>query len=335
MNSAGLESPCATRTGGFLTATRLTPNHNSPLTAAMRPLTLLAALALAYVATCPAARSAEIENQKSRSENLRAALVFHASFDTTADADFARGEHRVFTAVDSGKRAFATPGLPAEEFVRLVPAAGRHGGAIEFRGQTKQQVFYRGPENLGYRAGPWAGSISLWLKLDPDRDLAPGYCDPFQFVGQKWSEGSLFVEFTKDHDPRHFRYGIFPVTKFWNPHNKKLEEMTDAERPMVFVRHPVFSRDRWTHVLITFANLNSGQPDARGTLYLDGEGLGTAAGWNHTFNWDAAQSALTLGLNYTGFIDDLAVFNRELTPVEARTLFLLPHGLADLHSKSR
>lgn len=292
---------------------------------------LLVVLGLTLAATSPAPRAAETENPNSRSETLRSALAFHASFDTTADADFARGDRRVYTAVDSGKRPAATPGLPAEEFVRLVPAAGRHGGALEFRGQTKQQLFYRGPENLGYRPGAWAGSVSLWLKLDPDRDLAPGYCDPFQFVGQKWGEGALFIEFTKDHDPRHFRYGIFPVTKFWNPQNKKLEEMTDAERPMVFVRRPVFSRERWTHVLITFANLNSGQPDGRGTLYLDGEPAGTAAGWTHTFNWDAAQSALTLGLNYTGLIDDVAIFDRELTPAEARTVFSLPRGITALH----
>jgi hypothetical protein len=303
----------------------------------MRSHSLLAALTLTFVATssvAPVARSAEIENQKSPIENLRVALTFHASFDRTADADFARGEPRVFTAVDSGKRPAATPGLPAEEFARLVPAAGRHGGALEFRGKTKQQVFYRGPENLGCRSGSWAGSVSLWLQLDPDRDLAPGYCDPFQFVGQKWSEGALFIEFTKDHDPRHFRYGIFPVTKFWNPQNKKLEEMTDAERPMVFVRRPVFSRERWTHVLITFANLNSGQPDGRGTLYLDGEPIGTAAGWTHTLAWTADQCALTLGLNYTGLIDDVAIFNRELTPAEARTVFSLPRGASALHSSS-
>jgi hypothetical protein len=302
----------------------------------MRPRPLLAAFTLAIVATssvAPAARSAEIENQKSPIGNLRTALTFHASFDRSAAADFARGEPRVFTALESGKRPAATPGLPAEEFARLV-TAGRHGGALEFRGKTKQQVFYRGPENLGYRAGAWSGSVSLWLKLDPDRDLAPGYCDPFQFVGQKWSEGALFVEFTKDHDPRHFRYGIFPVTKFWNPQNKKLEEMTDAERPMVFVRRPAFSRERWTHVLITFANLNSGQPDGRGTLYLDGEPIGTASGWTHTFNWDAAQTALTLGLNYTGLIDDVAVFDRELTPAEARTVFQLPRGIATLSTPS-
>lgn len=264
------------------------------------------------------------------STELRRALAFHASFDASPDADFARGDRRFFTTVERNQRKTAAPGLPADGTVRLVASEGRFGGALEFRGGAKQQFFYRGPENLGYRAADWAGSVTLWLRLDPERDLAPGYCDPFQFVGQQWNEGSLFVEFTKDHTPRHFRFGIFPVTKFWNPQSKNLEAMTDAERPMVPVRRPVFFRDRWTHVLITFANLNTGRADGRGTLYLDGERMGTSENWSHTFNWDATQSALTLGLNYTGLIDDLAVFDRELTPAEARAVFALPRGIAHL-----
>jgi len=189
--------------------------NSAPPAAVLRPAPLrrllvrAAVLTVALASACLAAPAEKIENRKSQIENLRAALAFHASFDTSADADFARGDRRVYTAIDSGKRPSAVPGLPAAEFVRLAPGAGRHGGALEFRGQTKQQVFYRGPDNLGYRAGPWAGSVSFWLRLDPDRDLAPGYCDPVQFVGQRWGEGALFVEFTKDHNPRHFRYGIF------------------------------------------------------------------------------------------------------------------------------
>ncbi|MBL9202986.1 MAG: hypothetical protein JNL39_20925 [Opitutaceae bacterium] len=268
-----------------------------------------------------------------RGADLRDALVFHAPFDASADAAFARGDRRVFTAVDRAKRDAAAPGLPSDGTARLASGAGRFGGALEFRGATKQQVFFRGPANVGFVAGPWSGSVSLWLRLDPDRDLAPGYCDPFQFVGAKWGDGALFVEFTKDHNPRHFRYGIFPVTKFWNPQNKKLEEMADTERPMVPVRRPIFGRDRWTHILVTFANLNSGRADGRGALYVDGERIGASEGWNHTFNWaDPAQTALTLGLNYTGLIDDVAIFDRELTAAEARVIFALPRGIAQLHS---
>lgn len=282
----------------------------------------LALLPFAGVAATPAAESA----------TLARALTFHASFDTGADADFARGDARVFTAEDRNARDRARPGLPADGTVRLAAGAGRHGGALEFRGPTRSQVFYRGPANLGFRPQAWAGTVSLWLRLDPDRDLAPGYCDPFQFVGQKWTEGALFIEFTKDHQPRHFRFGIFPVTKFWNPHGKKLEEMTDAERPMVPVRRPIFAADRWTHIVVTFAGISTGATDGRGTLFVDGERIGTSAGWNHTFNWEPEKSALTLGLNYTGQLDDLAVFDRELDAAEVRTLHALPRGIAGLRA---
>jgi hypothetical protein len=263
---------------------------------------------------------------------LRDALTFHASFDQGPDADFARGDRRVFTAEDRNKRDASAPGLSATGNAHIVAGAGRHGGgALEFRGASKQQVFYRGGANLGLVPVRWSGSASFWLRLDPDADLAPGYCDPVQFVGAKWGDGALFVEFTKDHNPRHFRFGIFPITQLWNPQNKKLEEMTDAERPMVPVRRPIFGRDRWTHILITFANIGSGETDGRGTLYVDGERIGTSDGWNHTFNWpDPVQTALALGLNYTGLIDDLAVFDRELDPAEARAIFSLPRGIADL-----
>lgn len=261
---------------------------------------------------------------------LRAALSFHASFDLAADADFARGDRRVYTAPASNQRDKAALGLPADDLVRRVPGEGRFGAALEFRRKMKPLVLFRGPENLGYRPHHWQGSVSLWLRLDPDKDLEPGYCDPFQVYAQAWTEGNLFVEFSKDHTPRHFRFGIMPITKFWNPQNRKYEEMPEAERPIVPVHQAPFRRDRWTHVLVTFANINSGAADGRGTLYLDGARVGTSTGWNHTFNWDPAKSMLTLGLNYVGLVDDVAVFDRELSAEEARAVFALPRGIASL-----
>lgn len=261
---------------------------------------------------------------------LRSALVFHAPFDTTADAAFARGDPRVYTAENRAKRPDANPGLPPAEDVRIVPDGGRFGGALEFRRKIKPQVFYRGGANLGYQPKDWQGSVSFWLRLDPDRDLQPGYCDPVQFVGQAWNEGNLFVEFSKDHAPRHFRFVVMAVTRFWNPRNREWEEMPEPERPMTSVHRPPFSRERWTHVLVTFARINSGAPDGRGTLYLDGRKQGSFAGWNHTFNWDVNQSALTVGLAYVGLIDDLAVFNRELDDAEAAAVFNLPGGVSGL-----
>ncbi len=287
---------------------------------------------LASILTCASLLAGSLAGAAVPTASLREALVFHASFDREADADFARGDRRVFTAAgrSAAQRDAAAPGLPTDGRVRIAPGEGRHGGALEFTAKIAEQVFYRGGDNLGFKPGRWHGAVSFWLRLDPDRDLEPGYCDPVQFVGQAWQEGNLFVEFSKDHTPRHFRFVIMAVTRFWNPENKKWEEMPDHERPMVSIKEPAFRRDRWTHVLVTFANINSGEKDGRGTLYLDGVKQGRFDGWNHTFNWDVSKSALTVGLAYNGFIDDLAVFDRELTDAEAATVFALAAGIADL-----
>jgi hypothetical protein len=262
---------------------------------------------------------------------LRNALTFHAAFDGTPDADFARADRRIYTAADRNSRDTAVPGLP--EGAQIARGEGRFGDALEFRRKLKEAVFFRGGDNLGYRPAHWAGAVSFWMRLDPEKDLEPGYCDPFQFVAQAWTEGNMFVEFSKDHSPRHFRFGIMPVTKFWNPHGRKYEEMPVAERPIVSVDPYPFRRDRWTHVLVTFANINSGTTDGRGTLYLDGKNQGSLTGWNHTFNWDVAKSALTLGVNYTGYLDDFAIFDRELTDDEVRIIFELPDGVRGLHAR--
>lgn len=289
----------------------------------------LLAPSLLLLATCVSAAPAD-KQIAAAALNLKKSLTFHAAFDGSADANLARGDRQVYTAADRTKRDAATAGLPAEEIARIAKNEGRFGDAIEFRAKTKSQVFYRGGDNVGYQPKNWQGSVSFWLRLDPDKDLEPGYCDPFQIYAQAWGEGNLFVEFSKDHTPRHFRFGIMAVTKFWNPQNRKYEEMPESQRPIVPVHKTPFRRDRWTHVLVTFANINSGQPDGRGTLYLDGKKQGSFTGWNNTFNWDVSKSALTLGLNYTGFIDDFAIFDRELTDDEVRAVYALPKGIGSL-----
>jgi len=280
------------------------------------------------IASCAGAVAAE--KSGAAKPSLKSALTFHAAFDGSADANYSRGDRRVYTAADRTKRDAAIAGLPAAEVVRIAQNEGRFGDALEFRQKTKSQVFFRGGDNVGYQPQNWQGSVSFWLRLDPDKDLEPGYCDPFQIYAQAWGEGNLFVEFSKDHNPRHFRFGIMAVTKFWNPQNRKYEEMPEAERPIVPVHRTPFRRDRWTHVLVTFANINSGKPDGRGTLYLDGQKQGSFTGWNNTFNWDVSKSALTLGLNYTGFIDDFAIFDRELSDPEVQAVFALPKGISSL-----
>ena len=260
---------------------------------------------------------------------LRDALLLRASFDGKVNADFAAGDATLYTA-PTGNRNQAQPGLPDGELVVLARGEGRHGDALRFTKKMKPVVFFRGEKNLGYATNGWSGAVSLWLKLDPDKDLEPGYCDPLQFVAQHWEQGNMFIEFSKDHTPRHFRYAILPVKQTWNPENRGWEAIPDKERPMVPVYRPPFARERWTHVVFCFGNLNTGAKDGWGTLYLNGGFQGEFTGWLGAFNWDVPQSALTLGLNYVGLLDDLAVFNRPLTAGEVKAVYRSPGGLREV-----
>jgi hypothetical protein len=259
---------------------------------------------------------------------LKSALLLHAPFDGTADAAFAAGDPKIYTA-PTGKRSEAQPGLPADNLALLAKGEGRSGDALRFTKKMKPVVFFRGEKNLGYKESNWTGSVSLWLQLDPDKDLEPGYCDPLQFVAQAWGEGNMFIEFSKDHTPRHFRYATLAVTRFWNPKNRGWEEIPEPERPMVPVHKPPFGTGKWTHVVFSFGNVNSGKKDGWGKLYLNGESQGQFTGFENTFNWDVAQSAVTLGLNYIGLLDDLAIFNRPLTDAEVKAIHQAPQ-LRDL-----
>ena len=251
---------------------------------------------------------------------LKDSLLLHASFDKGLDADSAAGDPKLYTAA-SGNRSQAKPGLPEGSVVIHSKEAGRFGQGLRFTKKMRPVVFFQGEKNLGYNTNSWSGSCSFWLRLDPDKDLEPGYCDPLQFVAQAWGEGNMFVEFSKDHTPRHFRYAILAVTKTWNPNNRGWEEIPETERPMVPVHKPPFGRDKWTHVVFMFGNINSGKKNAVGKLYLDGKPQGSFADREQVFNWEVSKSALTIGLNYIGDFDDLAVFNRVLSDAEVTRIF--------------
>jgi hypothetical protein len=287
---------------------------------------LLGSIALAFSFAMSAGAAVVIKPEGAAA--LSKALQFHASFDKGIDADYAVGDAKLYTAL-TGNRQQARPGLPDDGLVLLAPGAGITGNALRFTKKMKPVVFYKGDKNINYRSNQWSGAVSFWLKLDPDRDLEPGYCDALQIVGQAWDEGNMFIEFSKDHTPRHLRYAIRAVTKLWNPKNLKWEEIPDVDRPMVPVYRPMFSREKWTHVCFSFGNINSGRKDGWGRLHLDGKYQGEIRGWENTFNWDASRTAVTIGLAYVGLFDDLAVFDRPLTDAEV-DLIHDAKGLASL-----
>lgn len=260
-----------------------------------------------------------------QSPSLADALTLHASFDRELNADFSRGDKTC--SVRQGKEL--KPATTNDE-VRLAAGAGRFGGALHFpkKGATRPQ--FKGEGVLGYAPERWNASVSVWLRLTPDQDLEPGYCDPVQIVGDDGKKGFIFLEWSKDETPRFFRYAIRPLAEIWNPDNLKWDEIPAAKRPMVQIANAPFSRETWTHVLFTLENVNDRNAKPRGQLFINGQLQGSIDGWDLRFGWDPAQVQLVLGAAYVGHLDDLAVFNRALTPAEVKQVYGLPNGIADL-----
>jgi hypothetical protein len=250
---------------------------------------------------------------------IREALTFSASFDKGADADFAKGDKRIYTA-SSGQRKDPQPGLPAGE-IDVAKGQGRHGGdALRFIQKSGKVAFYKAAKNVDYRPQDWSGTASFWLSLDPKVDLGDWYCDPIQITEKAWNDAALWVDFSKDEKPKHFRLGALADLKVWNPTNRDFDKMTAAERPVVVVTEPPFSRGKWTHVVVTFEKFNTGKPDGLAKLYLNGKLQGAVSGRNQVYSWDPDKAAIQIGMSYVGLYDDLALFNRALNEAEIKVL---------------
>ncbi len=286
----------------------------------MKHILCLSLLALTITAA-PAATAAT---------TLREALTFHASFDHGPDADFARGDRRLFSAPSMKQPRTGTPGLPANGVVSIAKGEGKVGDALRFHRKAPELVFFQGERNFPFAKSNWSGTASFWLRLDPDTDLEAGYCDPLQITPRDWNDAAFWVDFSKDERPRHFRLGAFADRSVWDPLKRNYDALLASERPVVTVTHPPFSRDRWTHVVFTFTNYNTGKKDGMATLYLDGRPQGTMSAWEQTLSWEPSKVIAMIGINYTGLFDELAFFNRSLTAAEVEQLMKLPGGVTAL-----
>lgn len=274
---------------------------------------------LAILAFLPAAAADE--------QALRRSLTFHAGFDGGVAATVARGDAALYTADENRERL--VEGMRTDDVV-LAAGRGKFGDALEFRRPSDSILLYRAAKNFPYSQRNWSGSVSLWLSLDPDRDLQPGFADPIQITDKTWNNASFFVDFTRDERPRHFRLGVFPDLGVWNPDGVDWEAFPVERRPMAGVDRPPFARGKWTHVAFTFSRFNTGSDAAIATLYLDGRRVGRIDRRVQTFTWDETEAVIMLGLSYVGLMDEVALFDRELTDKEVAELYALARGVAGL-----
>ena len=71
---------------------------------------------------------------------------------------------------------------------------------------------------------------------------------------------------------------------------------------------------------VTWTGLDAGGAGSA-SLYLNGKLISSATGIREPFEWDRSQLAIRLGVNYSGLMDEVALFNRALSEGEIGALY--------------
>ena len=237
-------------------------------------------------------------------------VCLYASFDEGLSAAFCRGD--------------SEPTVN-ESLVRHEPSGGRFGGRLVVDAAdnvwAEDEFLYRAPGNFPYTpAGTGSGfdgTISMWLKGDPDADLNDEYpVDPFH-ISRHAADASFYLDLTRPNDwrygsPRRLRFGFYGDSPAQNM----------FEGGWLLVAGELGWDDgNWHQVVATFQNANSGTDDARAALYIDGRLRATMSGYEHSLTWDPQSLGIGLGQRYVGSIDELLILDRALSAAAVAVLF--------------
>lgn len=244
-------------------------------------------------------------------------LLFYASFDTAATADFARGDPRLYSVPSREQLDAASSNLQFAPAVSIAHNQGKYGGALEFKNNVVPVVFYKAANNVNFKPQNWSGTVAFWLKIDPDQDLSKNYVDPIQITETSHRNAAIWTDFTPTNNKRMFRLGVAGNEASWTSSDKDITTKGFYHR-VRGILDPPFSGDRWTHVAITHDQLGSG--DASAHLYLDGQRVITHQPIKDPFTWQHNNANIYLGLRYSGFIDELLIFDRSFTAAEITQL---------------
>jgi hypothetical protein len=107
------------------------------------------------------------------------------------------------------------------------------------------------------------------------------------------------------------------------------DKIPESKRPLATVKHPPFSSDQWTHIVLAFSNFNTGRPDGVSTMYLNGVPAATVPTQTQTYTWDPAESTAVLGISYVGLLDELSFYNKTLNEDEVKALYESAKSLSE------
>ena len=105
------------------------------------------------------------------------------------------------------------------------------------------RIFFPAKGNIAYQKGGWAGSVSVWLKTDPNTMFKSRFCDPVQITERGASNGGIWFDFN-DAKPRDLRMGTFPAV---TAGGKPIAE-NDPAAPIIWLKGAGFKSSEWHHV---------------------------------------------------------------------------------------
>lgn len=251
------------------------------------------------------------------------AVLLYASFDDAVRGD--RGVGRLLMGTRSGPpgdpaRQQFRLGYPGEAY-RIAAGAGISGGALEGGDVLPEsgRMFFPGDGHLAFRQGGWGGAVQFWLKTDPDKILKTPFCDPVQITSKSAHDGGLWIDFP-DEKPRSMRMGMFPGLAAGE---KPIPESA-PNAPLIHVPRIGFRQTDWHHIVMTWENFDTGRPDAHALLYVDGKLAGERKDEPIALAWNLSRVGIFVAVNYIGLLDELATFDRLLTPEEVALLHRQP-----------
>ena len=171
----------------------------------------------------------------------------------------------------------------------------------------------------------------MWINHDPDKQLKTGFSDPVQITQKGAGNGGIWFDYNDAKPNRNLRMGTFPAI---GEGRTPIQESREAFSPMVWVDKPGFKVGDWHHVALVWHNFDTRKNDASATLTIDGKLMGEIKkDYSISMDWDLEKAGIYIAVNYIGLMDELALFNRALTPEEIGVLRSQPAVLSSLKQK--